>query len=417
MIEIPQIEEIEEAVGFDVHTSSQDFAIDDLEDDLAALIDYEEERSYNNVVPINDQYKVEDIAPPPEPKSVFDFYDGNDFRTLKLRSPKEMYIWGDGALVKGGLTLFGGVPKVGKSSLLMTMLMSAACGSDFLGYPFDECHKILWFQGELMPEMLKGRYDEAIAFFSPSQQQLIHENLIMTGNGSRQLNDSDKRDYKRAIEQFNPSIIAIDPLRNLISVQNESDPTEMITALSSVKETALSVNRDTSVILVHHLRKISQQTKNDPFDLFSGSGALRGYYDSGLVMMADEQLKHDRHLHWEIRNGKPIEPMQVSHIDGKWEKNGGLVADVRLRTKSALNSNDLLFEDTLISLLKSNRIIGIDKAADWCEIKNKLSLVLMDVGIDMSDSTLIRQAKSIIGVHFTKSGRGKRSKVYYDGAK
>ncbi|HHP0467274.1 TPA: AAA family ATPase [Vibrio harveyi] len=408
-VELPQHEEVEEVNDLDSY-------VNELEQDLAALVDFHED-DYSNVVAINDQFNVEEIVKPKPRESVFEFYDGEKFSTMQLREPEEMYIWADGALVKGGLTLFGGVPKVGKSSLLMSMLMSAACGGTFLGYPFDEPHKVLWFQGELMPEMLKGRYDEAIKYFTPVEQALIRKNLIMTKNGAKQLNGADRADYKRAVEYFKPSIVAIDPLRNLANIGNESDATEMIAALTALKETATDINGDISVILVHHLRKISQQSKGDPFDLFSGSGALRGYYDSGLVMLQDEQLSHNRELHWEIRNGKPLDKMNVSHIEGKWSKNGGLIEDVKQKTKSDLGTPEGIFTNALISLLKSDKNIGIENAVDWAVTRGKLNLVMQGRNVEMAEKTMDRHARATKDVHFTNIGRGRKSKIYYDGSK
>lgn len=412
MIDLPEHAEIEEAIGSDVvASSSNDISV--LEEDLAALVEY------SNVYPINDQFSVEEIKNPPEVPNVFTFYDGNKFEELGLRTPEEMYVWGDGALVKGGFTMLGGVPKVGKSSLLMSMLMSAACGAKFLGHQFNEAHKVLWFQGELMPEMLKGRYDKALRAFTEEQRILIKQNLIITDNGNRQLNDAHKADYKRAIELFNPTIVAIDPLRNLTALPNESDATEMITTLSILKETPAMINRDISVICVHHLRKISQQTKSDPFDLFSGSGALRGFYDTGIVMLHDEEMINVKHLHWEIRNGKPMDAMEVTNHNDSWDVNGGLMQDVKDKTGSHLNVPERVFATTLIDLLKSDKAIGIKNAISWSVLRGKLDLIFQSRDIRIGVRTMDRYVKELSGegVHLANGGRGKTADVYYDGSK
>lgn len=401
-----------ESVSCDVVTVLPELS-DDEEANLLALVEHEE----SNVIPLHEQFNVSKISPPPSFKPTIKLFNGHDLKGSDLRTPKDMIIWGGGVLVKGGLTMFGGAPKVGKSDLLLKMLMAAACGANFLNHEFSNPQTVLWFQAELMPEFLNARYEESISCFPEHLHDQIRENLIITENGARQLNGYDNFEYKKIIEQVNPDIVAVDPLRNLISLGNESDASEMITALTSIKETATKINPDISVIVVHHLRKGSNGKIPDPFDLFSGSGALRGYYDSGIVMLPDEDMTNVRHLHWEIRNGKPIESMEVTREDsGDWLLNGGLVASaMEITNAKPAKGIEQTYRDLVIDLLKCDGHINGNNTISWVTVKNRLSLVIDNMNMKISNRTMDKYMKEMPEIISVRNGIGLA--IYYDGSK
>ncbi len=389
--------------------------VDEYEQDLAALVEFEEQQVTSNVVPLHAQFAIDDIEEPEEQPLSFELWDGTKFEESDLRTPKQMYVWGNGALVKGGFSLLGGAPKVGKSDLLLTLMMAAACGGDFLGYQFEDEMTVLWIQAELMPEFLKERYDEAIAFFDVKDQKKIRNNLIITGRGNRQLNGSDNLDYKRMMEQVKPDLVAIDPLRNLMSVANEVDASEMVGALSSIKDSAIGINPDVSIIAVHHLRKGSEKGKSDPFDMFAGSGALRGFYDTGIVMLNDENLPSHKHLFWEVRNGKALDPMEVVRgEEGGWRRNGGVIESAMKATNAKVPlTNEEKFKHYLVELLKSDKVIGKDNAVPWAQVRGKMKLIMDGLEITLSERTMDKYAKDAYGVNLVSVGKGKGSNIFY----
>jgi putative DNA primase/helicase len=67
------------------------------------------------------------------------------------------------------------------------------------------------------------------------------------------------------------------------------------------------INPNAGIIIAHHTKKIfKKQTEEDPFQSFSGAGALRSYYTSGILLHRPDESRPERTLLFELRNGKEI---------------------------------------------------------------------------------------------------------------
>lgn len=336
-----------------------------------------------------------------------------------MRTEKEMSIWGESCLmVRGGLTLFGGAPKSGKSTLTMQMAIAAALGGEFLGQKFAEPLTVLWIQAELRPEFLRARLLEQLGGYTKEQIEMVGKNLIVTEDCDCQLNRTDQLAYAMIIEKYKPDLVIIDPLRNLIHLKQESDATEMRTALASIKATAQSQSLDTAIVCVHHTRKDSgSKNKNEdgsPFDLFAGSGALRGYYDTGLVLLNDAQDPNTKYLHFELRHGAPMRPLTLTH------KNGGMIigdpmaeAIANVATFSDTEKREILLE-CVIDYLKMGGYVKKEMMVNRANLENDIhEFTLERHGFRVSKSTFVRAVESVNYIVAVATS-GRETYVYLD---
>jgi hypothetical protein len=124
---------------------------------------------------------------------------------------------------------------------------------------------------------------------------------------------------KAAFHDGPPDIIAFDPLANIYDQENENDNAQMMRFLTQRLEAVRQlVNPVAGVILVHHATKKSpQEIAKDPFNCFRGGGALRGHYDSGIIIFKKSEEGDERELHFELRGGEAPEPATVKLEQGR----------------------------------------------------------------------------------------------------
>ena len=107
-----------------------------------------------------------------------------------------------------------------------------------------------------------------------------------------------------------------DPLRNVFDgggFGGENDNDAMMFFLSRrVEALRQKINPNAGIIIAHHTKKIfKKQTEEDPFQSFSGAGALRSYYTSGILLHRPDESRPERTLLFELRNGREITPKIV----------------------------------------------------------------------------------------------------------
>ncbi len=229
-------------------------------------------------------------------------------------------------ITPGGITVFGGAPKVGKSDMLLAWLAHMAAGRPFLGLIPARPLKIVYVQAEVQYPYLKERIhgiwlpDEALA--------LARHNLIVTPQLHLVLNDEGLEQLIQTIgAHFGgepPDIVAIDPIRNVFDgggAGGENDNDAMMFFLTRrVSKLHQAVNPNAGVLLVHHTKKITKrQFEEDPFQAFAGASSLRSFYSSALMLHRPDESSTLRQLIFELRNGPGLPIRHVDKIDGRWE--------------------------------------------------------------------------------------------------
>lgn len=226
----------------------------------------------------------------------------------------------------GTFVLIAGPPKAQKSFLLQEMLVAAATGSGFL---MDKFHcprplRVFYLQAEMNRKLLRKRARE-FKFLTPDEKQLLASNLIISERFHMILNENG---VKTAVETIKgafpgepPDIIAVDPLANVFDQENENDNAQLMRFLTSrIEAVRQQVNPSACVVMVHHAtKKSAEDMAKDPFVAIRGAGALRGYYDSAIVIFRAGEESKARKVHFELRSGESPEPMTVELTNGRFK--------------------------------------------------------------------------------------------------
>ena len=229
-------------------------------------------------------------------------------------------------ITPGGITVFGGAPKVGKSDFLLSWLVHMAAGLPFLDMVPARPLKIFYLQAEVQYPYLKERIKNIV--LPKDALALARRNLVVTPQLHLVLNEEGlERLFQTICVQFGgelPDIIAIDPIRNVFDgggTGGENDNDAMMFFLTRrVARLHHLVNPEAGVILVHHTKKITKrQFEEDPFQAFAGASSLRGFYSSSLVLHRPDELSTVRQLYFELRNGPGLPARYVDKVDGRWE--------------------------------------------------------------------------------------------------
>ena len=231
-----------------------------------------------------------------------------------------------GFLGPGNFALIAGPPKAQKSFLLQEILVACATGSSFLMNTFTATRplRVFYLQAEMNRKLLRKRARE-FKMLTPEDRQMLATNLIVSERFHMILNDGG---VKTAIDTIRaafptepPDIIAVDPLANVFDQENENDNAQLMRFLTGrIEAIRQAVNPNAAIIMVHHATKRSaEDMARDPFVAIRGASALRGYYDSAIVIFRANEESKARKVHFELRSGESPEPMQVELVDGRFQ--------------------------------------------------------------------------------------------------
>jgi hypothetical protein len=272
-----------------------------------------------------DKPKAQPILPPPARQ------DGviktTDFLTLLTEDVIEEpdYIE-PGFAGPGNFVLIAGPPKAQKSFLLQEILVACATGASFLMNTFQATRplRVFYLQAEMNRKLLRKRARE-FKLLTSEERQMLARNLIISERFHMILNESGVKTaidtIKAAFPDSPPDIIAVDPLANVFDQENENDNAQLMRFLTGrIEAVRQAVNPMASIIMVHHAtKKSAEDMAKDPFVAIRGAGALRGYYDSAIVIYRAGEESKARKVHFELRSGESPEPMTVELVNGRFE--------------------------------------------------------------------------------------------------
>ncbi|EXI92806.1 MAG: hypothetical protein AW12_00286 [Candidatus Accumulibacter sp. BA-94] len=243
-------------------------------------------------------------------------------------SPLPPDLVGPRVLTPGGMLVFGGAPKVGKSDFLLSWLTHLAAGATFLGLEPPRPLRVFYLQAEVQYHYLRERVkaiklpghripEARVNFVATPQLRLLLDDAGLT-----QIIPA----ICQAFRQEAPDIIAIDPIRNVFDggegSAGENDNAAMLFFLSQrVERLRDAVNPDAGIVLVHHTKKLGKrQFEEDPFQALSGASSLRGYYSTGMLLFRADETLSPRQVLFELRNGPAIPTKHVDKIQGVWRE-------------------------------------------------------------------------------------------------
>lgn len=165
--------------------------------------------------------------------------------------PQDFVLMGDCHLTRGGITILGGTPGIGKSRAALGLAIAGATGQAWLGYPIHHRFRTLIIQAENGRHRLKQEVegscdkpeelDDWIRITTPPSFGLaLHE------SGFRQA-------LEQEIANFRPGLVVFDPWNRACEGDKQAD---YRVALDRLLECLPTRDEDKpGVLILHHLRK------------------------------------------------------------------------------------------------------------------------------------------------------------------
>lgn len=187
-----------------------------------------------------------------------------------------------------GVTFIAGPPKSYKSAVELAILLSA-CGVENTVLPPDLSHcpnpgRVLMLSMEAQPGALRHTAKKGFNIDIPNDMRF----LCMSDPWKFRLDQpSDVRDLLGWMSELDASVLAIDPLRNCHSL-DENDSGGMVMMLQPVQQWA--VKNKKAVVIVHHSKKLGEEKNGNARTAnandMRGSSALFGLADAVLTLTA-----------------------------------------------------------------------------------------------------------------------------------
>lgn len=187
-------------------------------------------------------------------------------------------------LLPQGLHLLAGAPKIGKSWLALWLCLRVARGEPLWNFPTHPC-EVLYLCLEDSFQRIQSRLFDLTESAPPTLHFAVMAEQIQSG-----LLDQ--------IEQFltvHPAtgLVVIDTLQRIRSAGNDVSPYASDYRDIGVLK-ALADRRRIAILLVHHLRKLSD---DDPMNMISGTTGLSGATDSNFVLRKSKRRENTATLY------------------------------------------------------------------------------------------------------------------------
>ena len=210
-------------------------------------------------------------------------------------------------LIPEGLTVFAGKPKIGKSWLVLSLVVSVASGTQALEHYQTDKAEVLYLALEDSERRLKDRLKKIAPDFSGAKN--AHFFCVWSSVEEKGL-----LALERWLVQHRAcKAVFIDTLAKVRRASNtQNSYYEDYAAISALKQIADRFG--IAVIVVHHVRK---QISDDPFEMISGTNGISGSADTNLVLVRGRN-DADASLHVSGRDVAEQE-LAMSFSDGVWK--------------------------------------------------------------------------------------------------
>jgi RecA-family ATPase len=224
----------------------------------------------------------------------------------------------DGYLDAGGRMVIGGPPKSMKSLLAIDLAAALASGSHWLGQDIPEPKHVLYLNLEVSYWEMRDRLQRLS--LSPDAAARIRVTSEGTPGAPRHVRwGLSPLGIARAAAEcertgFAPDVVIVDPLHNAMMIEDENSSVQLKSVTTAIDD--LCAKLGSVPVIVHHSRKISkQELASEPHNSLRGSGALRGWYTSSVVVESTVPGIPCRVLHHESR-GRAVATTVVEYQGG-----------------------------------------------------------------------------------------------------
>lgn len=227
---------------------------------------------------------------------------------LRYMTPGECAAWempgdynlvGDFHIVRGGVTVIGGVPGCGKSRTLAGLAIAGAARADFMGLPVHSHFRTLIIQAENGPARLKAEFEEIQSGLDVDLNDWLR--VTPPGRAGLPLHDPFFRDELRCqIQEFKPGVVSFDPWNRIVLDDKQKDYRAAIDWIHEILP-----ERDEekpAVVIVAHLRKRGngdgRKRGRDLLQEISGSGMIGSAARSVFILEPANSDQEDSRLVW-----------------------------------------------------------------------------------------------------------------------
>ena len=211
----------------------------------------------------------------PPRKEWLQLWKPSDF--LNFEPPKDFVLLGDFHLTRGGISVLGGAPGVGKSRATLGLAIAGATGQPWMGHQIHARFRTLIVQIENGNYRLKIELQDAFANLPGVN---MDEWLRITPPPKYGLAFHEpgfRGDLARVIREFKPALIIIDPWNRVAEGDKQADYRQAIDDILSCLPDA--AEEKPAVLILHHMRKKgSEHTRKQGRDLLH---ELAGSYQIG----------------------------------------------------------------------------------------------------------------------------------------
>ena len=183
------------------------------------------------------------------------------------------------------VTLIGGAPGAGKTTITMQMVVSLASGVDFMQMGIEKPYKCWLINDEETYEEIEGRIEAIIQHFE-LDARTVQKNLSIYSGVDDPKFVSAKRDQTGAVIEVEDvqdvrseiienkfDVVVVDPFVQAHQV-NENDNAELAKVAQILRDMCIGKEHDAACCVVHHTKKPAQgQAKHTPGDMDSIRGA------------------------------------------------------------------------------------------------------------------------------------------------
>jgi hypothetical protein len=222
--------------------------------------------------------------------------------------PDDPGLCAGGILIRRGLAVVGGAPKLGKFSLVMNLVLRRGFGAAWLGFP-TTAGRTLVVQAEIPEPELQKRI--GLMLKDTDQNPEAGAIYFLTDRSIKLDRPEGLVRLQVHIERLRPDLLVIDPLARFMG-GDENGTKDMGAFIAALD--VLIQEYDLTVLVVHHTGKPGLEGRE-------GGHRLRG--SSALFAAADSVLMLDRSdagykLGFELRHGKEPNPLYLTRTDTLW---------------------------------------------------------------------------------------------------
>ncbi len=167
---------------------------------------------------------------------------------IAYEPPEKLFMVGDCHIMLGATSVIGGPPSVGKSRALFQLAYCGATGADFMGMKVHRTFRTLILQNE------NGRY-RLLQQYKLYDCDILEDFIRISPPppfGMAFQKESFRDQMKRALDEFQPELFAVDPFN---SIAYEQDSKEYLLAIDTLRSILPRGDDAPALLIAHHTRK------------------------------------------------------------------------------------------------------------------------------------------------------------------